>query len=88
MARAFWKTEVLRPDRVRESWQLEQSEEALLWYLDWLAACEQANADHRSLPEAIRVAVDAAGARRGLAARFALPIPRPHQDPSCLSAFV
>ena len=67
--RVFWKTDVLREDRPRESWQLQQWEEALHWYLNWLAACEEAQADHRSLPERIRAAVVAAGARRGLARR-------------------
>lgn len=68
-AKAFWKLEVLREDRERETWQLEQWEAAVRWYLDWLKACEQAQADHRSLPERLRSAIHAAGARRGLARR-------------------
>ncbi|MGF1657172.1 MAG: integron integrase [Verrucomicrobiales bacterium] len=68
-ARAFWKSEVLREDRPREPWQLEQWEAAIRWYLNWLNACLQEGADHRSLPERVRSAVSAAGARRGLARR-------------------
>lgn len=67
--RIFWKSDVLRPDRQREPWQLEQWESALRWYLDWLDACARAHADHRSLPERVRAAVESAGARRGLALR-------------------
>ncbi len=58
-----------REDRERESWQLEQWESAIHWYLNWLDACSEAEADHRSLPERLRAAVSAAGARRGLARR-------------------
>jgi integron integrase len=65
--RSFWQTEVLREGRPREDWQLEQWEAALDWYLKWLEACAEARADHRSLPERVRAAVQAAGARRGLA---------------------
>ena len=65
-ARAFWQTEVLREGRPREDWQLEQWEEALHWYLKWLEACAEAEADHRSLPERVRAAVQSAGGRRGV----------------------
>jgi site-specific recombinase XerD len=68
-ATAFWKSEVLREGRPREQWQLDQWSNAISWYLDWLAACETAGADHRSLPERLRSAVHSAGARRGLAPR-------------------
>lgn len=68
-ARIFWKNDVLRPDRPREPWQLEQWEAALQWYLNWLDACAEANADHRSLAERLRAAVNSAGARRGHARR-------------------
>lgn len=68
-ARAFWRSEVLREDRTRENWQLEQWEEAIRWYLKWLDACVEAKADHRSLPERVRAAVGSAGSRRGLALR-------------------
>ncbi|MDF1741197.1 MAG: hypothetical protein P1U86_18695 [Verrucomicrobiales bacterium] len=68
-ARLFWKTEVIRDDREREDWQLEQWESAIQWYLNWLDACAAAQADHRSLPERLRVAVNSAGSRRGLARR-------------------
>jgi integron integrase len=65
--RAFWQKDVLREGSPREDWQLEQWEAALHWYLNWLEACAEANADHRSLPERLRTAVYSAGARRGLA---------------------
>jgi len=68
-AKAFWRNEVLRDDREREPWQLEQWESAVQWYLNWLDACAEAHADHRSLPERLRAAVNSAGARRGHARR-------------------
>ena len=68
-ARIFWKNEVLREGRERLPWQLEQWESAIQWYLNWLSACDEAQADHRSLPERVRVAVSSAGSRRGLAPR-------------------
>jgi len=68
-AKAFWKSEVTREDRVREGWQLEQWGDAVQWYLNWVSACSEAGADHRSLPERLRSAVHSAGARRGLALR-------------------
>lgn len=68
-ARGFWRQEVLREDRAREPWQLEQWAEAVRWYLSWLKACAEAGADHRSLPERLRSAVMSAGGRRGLALR-------------------
>ncbi|MEM1085798.1 MAG: integron integrase [Verrucomicrobiota bacterium] len=68
-AERFWRSEVLRADAEREDWQLIQWSEGIRWYLDWLDACESAGADHRSLPERVRAAVEAAGSRRGLARR-------------------
>lgn len=68
-AKVFWKTEVLREDRERKKWQLEQWGDALKWYLGWLDACAEAGADHRSLAERVRAAVHSAGGRRGLAPR-------------------
>ncbi len=65
----FWNTEVMREGRKREKWQLEQWSDAIAWYLDWLDACTDAGADHRSLEERLRSAVHLAGARRGLAKR-------------------
>ncbi|MFC7339717.1 tyrosine-type recombinase/integrase, partial [Haloferula chungangensis] len=65
--RVFWRNEVKAADRPREGWQLEQWEAAMQWYFDWLDACAEANADHRSLPERVRAAVQSAGGRRGLA---------------------
>jgi len=68
-AKAFWRSEVLREGVTRESWQLEQWEDAIRWYMDWLGACAEEGADHRSLPERVRSAVRSACARRGLALR-------------------
>lgn len=68
-AKAFWKLEVLREEVVREPWQLHQWSEAIQWYLNWLEACAEAGADHRSLAERVRAAVNSAGSRRGLARR-------------------
>jgi site-specific recombinase XerD len=65
----FWQTEVIREGREREKWQLEQWGDAIKWYLEWLNACANAGADHRSLAERLRAAVHASGARRGLAPR-------------------
>ena len=56
-AKAFWRSEVLRQDRPRETWQLEQWEDAITWYLNWLNACAEEGADHRSLAERVRAAV-------------------------------
>ena len=68
-AKAFWRSEVKGEGRHREPWQLEQWEDAIKWYLNWLAACAEGGADHRSLPERVRAAVNSAGSRRGLAKR-------------------
>jgi integron integrase len=68
-AKLFWRQEVLREDRPREKWQFEQWADALQWYLQWLAACAEAGADHRSLAERVRAAVRSACSRRGLALR-------------------
>jgi integron integrase len=68
-AKLFWKQEVLRADRPREKWQLEQWGDAMQWYLKWLEACAESGADHRSLAERVRAAVRSACARRGLALR-------------------
>jgi integron integrase len=68
-AKLFWRQEVLREDRPREKWQLEQWADAMQWYLQWLEACAEAGADHRSLAERVRAAVRSACARRGLALR-------------------
>jgi hypothetical protein len=65
-AKVFWRSEVLGRDRQREDWQLEQWNDAIKWYLKWLEACEEGEADHRSLRERVRAAVNAAGSRRGL----------------------
>jgi integron integrase len=68
-AKAFWRNEVLREDRPREQWQLEQWSDAIQWYLKWLDACAEAGADHRSLAERVRAAVRSACSRRGLSLR-------------------
>ena len=52
-AKIFWRTEVLREDRPREKWQIEQWSDAIQWYLKWLEACAESGADHRSLPERV-----------------------------------
>jgi hypothetical protein len=48
-AKVFWKSEVIREDRPRQTWQLEQWGDAIQWYLKWLDACLEVGADHRSL---------------------------------------
>lgn len=68
-ARAFWRAEVLREGCIREDWQLQQWQAAVQWYLNWLEACAEVGADHRSLAERVRAAVHSAGSRRGLARR-------------------
>lgn len=68
-AKKFWKMEVIREDRLREDWQIEQWGDAMKWYLSWLDACVKAGADHRSLGERLRAAVVSACSRRGLALR-------------------
>ena len=68
-AKKFWRAEVIKEDRPRESWQLEQWSDAIQWYLKWLEACTSEGSDHRSLAERLRLAVQSAGSRRGLAAR-------------------
>jgi len=68
-AKAFWRTEVVGEGRERAKWQLDQWSDAIQWYLNWLRACEEAGADHRSLPERLRAAARSAGSRRGLAAQ-------------------
>jgi len=68
-AKVFWTEEVVGHGRIREAWQLDQWSAAVSWYLEWLKACQAAGADHRSLPERLRAAVQTAGARRGLARR-------------------
>lgn len=68
-AKSFWRSEVMREDREREPWQLDQWNGAIQWYLNWLHACEEAHVDHRSLPERLRAAVVSAGSRLGHARR-------------------
>ena len=68
-ARRFWREEVQGKDKVRESWQLEQWEEAIRFYLAWCDACVAMGADHRGVPERMRAAAESMGVRRGLAPR-------------------
>jgi len=68
-AKNFWRCEVLGKDRQRETWQLEQWQDAIKWYLDWLDACAEEGGDHRSLRERVRAAVISACSRRGHAPR-------------------
>jgi hypothetical protein len=70
--RAFWRTEVLREGRPLSAGGLAVGAVGggaalVAWYLKWLEGCAEAKADHRSLPERVRAAVQAAGSRRGLA---------------------
>jgi len=71
-AKLFWSEEVKGHGRERQDWQLDQWSAAMTWYLKWLKACEDVGADHRSLPERLRAAVQSAGSRRGLAPRTKL----------------
>jgi integrase len=48
---------------------LEQWKEAMRWYLRWLEICNQKGLEVRSVAERMKVAVESAGARRGLALR-------------------
>lgn len=66
-AALFWKAQVKA--KPRESWQLQQWAEAMRWYLQWLAFCETNARKALSLEERVRLAVDRAGGRRGLARR-------------------
>lgn len=66
---AFWRNEVVPAGRPRKPEQLEQWEDAIEWYLNWLDACVIENADHLSLPEWAGAAARSAGARHGLAPR-------------------
>ena len=68
-ARVFWKSQVLREGARREAWQLDQWGDAIRWYLKWLEACAEVGADHRSLEERVRAAVNSACSRRGLMLR-------------------
>ncbi len=68
-AKVFWKDQVQREGACREQWQLDQWSEAIRWYLEWLRACEVDGQDYRSHVERARLAVAAAGGRRGLARR-------------------
>lgn len=63
----FWKESVLV--RPREPWQAEQWAGAIRWYLRWLENRHETGEEVRSLEERMRMAVEKAGARRGLARR-------------------
>jgi len=66
---AFWQSEVVAKDRLRESSHLEQWKRAIDWYLNWLSACAKERVDHKRLPERMQAAARAACVRRGLARR-------------------
>jgi len=61
-----WWREVAKA-KERPAWRLRQWEEAIRWYLAWLAACQQKGGDGKSIPERLKAAVHSAGTRRGLA---------------------
>jgi len=63
----FWRAQVM--SEPREQWQLDQWTEAMRWYLNWLAHCQDSGGDGRSLEHRVHRAVNKAGARRGLALR-------------------
>jgi len=63
----FWKEAVKA--KPREAWQLEQWSMAIRWYLRWLENRYAAGGEVRSVEERVRMAVEMAGARRGLAKR-------------------
>lgn len=63
----FWKQSVLV--RPRETWQMDQWAAAIRWYLRWMENRYEAGGEVRTLEERVRMAVEKAGARRGLALR-------------------
>ncbi len=63
-AKRFWLEAVKTKPRHR--WQLKQWGEAIAWQLNWVAVCRQHGRIPTSLPERLRTAVVANGARRGL----------------------
>jgi len=66
-AALFWKAQVKA--KPREAWQLDQWAQAIRWYLQWLTFCQNSGRNALSLEERVRLAVDRAGGRRGLALR-------------------
>ncbi|CAN5385194.1 hypothetical protein BH23VER1_BH23VER1_26860 [soil metagenome] len=64
-AARFWREAVLA--KGRERWQLEQWAEAVRWLLRWREACVGRGGRPEGLGERLKVAVEEAGARRGLA---------------------
>jgi integron integrase len=68
-AKVFWRSEVMREGRPRETWELDQWGEAIKWYLKWLDSCAEAETEHENLAERLRAAVRSACSRRGLARR-------------------
>lgn len=63
----FWREAVTA--RPREPWQQEQWGKAIRWYLRWLENRHEAGGEVRGLEERVRLSVEKAGARRGLAPR-------------------
>lgn len=64
VARQFWRAQVLT--KRQEPWQLAQWTEAMGWHLRWLEFARQSDADPRSVPERVLLAVERAGGQRGL----------------------
>lgn len=63
----FWKEAVKA--KPREPWQLDQWSGSIRWYLRWLENRHVTGGEVRSVEERVRMAVERAGARRGLAKR-------------------
>lgn len=63
----FWKESVLA--KPRQPWQAEQWAMAIRWYLRWVENRYESGGEVRTLEERVRMAVEKAGARRGLALR-------------------
>jgi integron integrase len=63
----FWRESVLA--KPREPWQTEQWAMAIRWYLRWVENRYESGGEVRTLEERVRMAVEKAGARRGLALR-------------------
>ena len=61
-----WWLEVAK-GKDRPAWQLRQWEQAIRWFLAWLAACQKKGGDGQCIPERLKAAVHSAGSRRGLA---------------------
>ncbi|NNE94282.1 MAG: integron integrase [Verrucomicrobiales bacterium] len=63
----FWRSQVLAKER--ENWQIDQWTQGIRWYLNWLTHCRDQGYSGQSISERVRLSVDRAGGRRGLARR-------------------